>query len=84
MNSTIEEATVKRMHYHNHDQLRTHLPDFMASYNFARRVKTISSHGPHALRPHLQNLDIRAGQIHPKPDPPEAVTEQQALGTFDA
>ena len=29
----------------------------------------------HALRIHPQNLDIRAGTIHPKPDPPDAGTE---------
>ena len=30
---------------------------------------------PHALRIHLQDLDIRAGSIHPRPDPPDAGTE---------
>jgi IS30 family transposase len=40
MNRTIKEATVKRFHYDSHDQLRTHLADFMAAYNFARRLKT--------------------------------------------
>ena len=43
MNRTIKEATVKRFHYESHDQLRTHLADFMAAYNFARRLKTLSS-----------------------------------------
>ena len=38
MNRTIKDATVKRFHYENHDQLRTHLADFMAAYNFARRL----------------------------------------------
>lgn len=42
MNRTIKEATVKRFHYDSHDQLRTHLADFMAAYNFARRLKTLS------------------------------------------
>ncbi|SFA62575.1 Integrase core domain-containing protein [Paracoccus halophilus] len=36
MNRTIKEATVKRFHYDSHDQLRTHLADFIAAYNFAR------------------------------------------------
>lgn len=27
---------VTRFHYGNHDQLRTHLGDYMAAYNFAR------------------------------------------------
>ncbi|QFU08829.1 hypothetical protein PARPLA_01689 [Rhodobacteraceae bacterium THAF1] len=42
MNRTIKDATVKRYHYDSHDQLRTHLADFMAAYNFARRLKTLS------------------------------------------
>jgi transposase InsO family protein len=29
MNRTIKEAMVKRYHYDSHDQLRTHLADFM-------------------------------------------------------
>ena len=31
MNRTIKNATVKRFHYDSHDQLRTHLADFMAA-----------------------------------------------------
>ena len=46
MNCTIKEATVKRFHYENHDQLKTHLADFMAAYNFARRLKTLSGLTP--------------------------------------
>ena len=42
MNRTIKEATVKRYHYDNHNQLGIHLADFMAAYNFARRLKTLS------------------------------------------
>ncbi|BCG76060.1 hypothetical protein MesoLj113a_72180 [Mesorhizobium sp. 113-1-2] len=40
MNRTIKDATVKRFYYESHDQLRTHLADFVAAYNFARRLKT--------------------------------------------
>ncbi|EDQ03423.1 transposase (class I) [Sulfitobacter indolifex HEL-45] len=42
MYRTIKEGTVKRFHYDSHDHLRTHLADFMATYNSARRLKTIS------------------------------------------
>ena len=42
MNRTIKDATVKRFHYKTHDQLRTHLADFFAAYNFARRLKILS------------------------------------------
>ncbi len=43
MNRTIKDATVKRFHCESHDQLRTHLADFMAAYNFARRLKTLGA-----------------------------------------
>ncbi len=47
MNRTIKEPTVKRFHYESHDQLRAHLADFMAAYNFARRLKTLSGLTPY-------------------------------------
>jgi hypothetical protein len=46
-NRTIKEATVKRFHYDSHEQLRTHLADFMAAYNFARRLKTLGGLTPY-------------------------------------
>ncbi|TCM84378.1 integrase-like protein [Rhodovulum steppense] len=47
MNRTIKDATVKRFHYDSHDQLRIHLADFMAAYNFARRLKTLGGLTPY-------------------------------------
>ena len=47
MNRTIKDATVKRFHYETHDQLRTYLADFLAAYNFARRLKTLSGLTPY-------------------------------------
>jgi transposase InsO family protein len=47
MNRTIKEATVKRFHYDSHEQLRAHLDDFIAAYNFARRLKTLSGLTPY-------------------------------------
>jgi len=41
MNRTIKDATVRRFYYETHDQLKTHLGDFVAAYNFARRLKTL-------------------------------------------
>jgi len=60
MNRTIKEGeagqgmiggiilplNVKRFHYDRHNQFHTHLTDFMAAYNFARRLKTLARHGP--------------------------------------
>jgi transposase InsO family protein len=47
MNRTIKEATVKRFHDESHDQLRTHLSDVPADYNFAGRRKTLSGLTPY-------------------------------------
>jgi hypothetical protein len=46
MKRAIKGATVKRFHYENRDQLRTHLADFMAAYNCARRLKTLGGLTP--------------------------------------
>ena len=46
MNRTLKEATVKRYHYDNHDQLKTHLSDFVGAYNYARRLKTLKGLTP--------------------------------------
>lgn len=47
MNRTIKDATVKRYHYENHDQLRRHLADFVMAYNFAKRLKTLKGLTPY-------------------------------------
>ena len=47
MNRTIKDATVKRYYYESHDQLRSHLEDFLDAYNFARRLKTLSGLTPY-------------------------------------
>ncbi|RWG79810.1 MAG: IS481 family transposase, partial [Mesorhizobium sp.] len=44
---TIKEATVKRFYYESHDQLRGHLADFVAAYNFGRRLKTLKGLAPY-------------------------------------
>ncbi|WP_264779034.1 integrase core domain-containing protein, partial [Gluconobacter sphaericus] len=47
MNRTIKEVTVKRSHYDSHEQLKTHFNDFMAAYNFWRRLKTLNGLTPY-------------------------------------
>ena len=47
MNRTIKDATVKRFHYDEHDQLRSHLTAFVNAYNFARRLKTLKGLTPY-------------------------------------
>jgi transposase InsO family protein len=49
MNRTIKEATVQRYHYDNHEQLRRHLDDFVAAYNFGRRLKTLKGLTPYSM-----------------------------------
>jgi hypothetical protein len=47
MNRTIKDATVKRFHYEDHDQLRRHLTNFVSAYNFGRRLKTLEGLTPY-------------------------------------
>jgi transposase InsO family protein len=47
MNRTIKDATVKRYHYDDHNQLRRHLADFIDAYNFGRRLKTLKGLTPY-------------------------------------
>ena len=85
MNRTIKEATVKRFHYESHDQLRTHLADFMAAYNFARPAQDAKR--SHSLRIHRQDLDVRARPVHRQSDPPDAGTKHLVMvihGEFEA
>ncbi len=46
MNRTIKKTTVKRYHYDSHDELRTHLGNFVDACNFARRLKTLKGLTP--------------------------------------
>lgn len=47
MNRTIKDATVKRFHYDDHEQLCRHLADFIAAYNYGRRLKTLKGLTPY-------------------------------------
>ena len=72
MNRIIKEATVKRFHYDSHDQLRTHLADFMAAYNFARRLETLSGFTPYEyiIKVWTSEPDrFTVNQIHQTPGP---------------
>jgi len=72
MNRTLKDATVKRYYYETHDELRTHLDHFVQAYNYARRQ---DPQRPHPLRGHLQSLDKRTSQIHPRSNPSNAGTK---------
>jgi transposase InsO family protein len=47
MNRTIKDATVKRYHYDTHEQLKEHLAQFLAAYNFAKRLKMLRGLTPY-------------------------------------
>jgi transposase InsO family protein len=47
MNRTIKDATVKRFHYETHNELRSHLSDFVSAYNFTKRLKTLKGLTPY-------------------------------------
>jgi transposase InsO family protein len=47
MNRTLKDATVKRYFYETHDELKRHLADFIAAYNYARRLKTLKGLTPY-------------------------------------
>lgn len=45
--SLRHQIRVKRFHYESHDQFRQHLADFVAAYNFARRLKSLRDLTPY-------------------------------------
>lgn len=49
MNRTVKDATVKRLHYDGHEQLRRHLSDFIEAYTFGRRLKTLKGLTPYTF-----------------------------------
>ena len=60
---TIKEATVKRFHYDSHDQLRQHLADFVAAYNFGSQAQDpqARSNGGRAGCAALRRTGTRSG-----------------------
>lgn len=52
MNRTIKGATVQRFHDDSHDRLRRRLVDFVAAYEFARRLKFLKGRTPYK---HIRN-----------------------------
>jgi transposase InsO family protein len=70
MNRTLKEATVQRYHYDSHEQLRSHLADFLAAYNFAKRLKTLQGLTPHEYVCRIWTEDparFKADPIHHTP-----------------
>ena len=67
MNRTIKDVTVKRHHYDSHEQLKSHLPNFIDAYNFARRLKTLKGLTPYEFIAKAWTIDPERFQNRPNP-----------------
>jgi len=65
MNRTLKEATVQRYYYDTHEQLRRHLADFLAAYNFAKRLKMLKGLTPHEYVCQIWNTRPLRFKINP-------------------
>ena len=65
MNRTIKEATVKRYHDDDHSQLRTHLLDFVAAYNFGRRLNSLKGLTPYEYICKLSTAEPQRFRLDP-------------------
>ena len=81
MNRTIKDATVKRYHYEFHDQLVRHLADFVAAYNFARRLKTLN--GLTAYEFVCKRWTTEPERFQTEPAPANAGTKQAVVPAAD-
>ena len=74
INRTIKDATVKRYFYESHEQLRSHLRDFVNAYNFARRLKTLKGLTPYEFV--CKTWTSQPPAIQTQPAPANAGTKQ--------
>jgi len=65
MNQTIKQATVKRFHYDDHQQLRQHLDLFINAYNFARRLKSLKGLTPYEFIHKQWTIEPQRFNINP-------------------
>jgi hypothetical protein len=70
---TIKDATVKRYRYDSHAQLRAHLADFVSTYTFARRLKTLRGLTPYEVS--------RPTRLSAKHGPPSLAASTQTRST---
>ncbi len=78
MNRTIKEATVQRYYYDSHDQFRRHLDEFVAAYNFGRRLKTLKGLTPYEFI--CKQSDSRAPKVQARTTPRNAGTKHLGTG----
>jgi len=64
MNRTLKEATVHRYFYATVEELEAHLQNFLAAYNFAKRLKTLKGLTPFGLSVALGKLSLIASHLN--------------------
>jgi hypothetical protein len=79
MNRTIKDATVKCFYYKSHDQLRSHLSDFVVAYNFGRRLKTLKGLTPYEFI--CKAWTSQSGALHSQSAPENAGTKHLGCTT---
>ena len=65
MNCTIKNATIKRYHYVNHDELRQQLQLFVDAYNYGRRLKTLRGLTPYEFICHAWTKQPQRFRLDP-------------------
>ena len=75
INRTIKDATVKRYHYESNGQLVRHLDDFVAAYNFARRLKTLNGLTPYEFICKRWTIEPKRFSLNPLQQIPGLPTE---------
>ena len=65
MNKTIKDASVHRYYYTCHDQLRSHLQDFINAYNFAKRLRALKGLTPFEFILHSWRSDLTPFSLSP-------------------
>jgi hypothetical protein len=74
MNRMLKEAAVQRYYYESHEQLRAHLADFLAAYNFAKRLKTLCGLTPHEYVCKIWTQ--KPGSLQARPNPSHHTCER--------
>jgi hypothetical protein len=72
-------ATVKRFHYDTHNELRSHLADFVSAYNFAKRLKTLKGLTPYEYICKAWTKEPERFTLNPLQQMPGLNTVRQAL-----
>lgn len=67
--------------YDSHDQLRTHLDDFLAAYKFARRLKTLNGLTPYEYLCKIWTSEPE--RVDPRIDPPDVGNKQVGPLQYD-